>query len=102
MSYSTAFNTNVLGRVGAQNDFSPTVWTYTSADALTTIDGSGYFNAVANKLKVGDLIYAYSTTGPAAGLGFVASNTRNLAASPPVSGVVNVTNFTAIGTINSD
>lgn len=102
MAYSTALNTNVLGRVGAQNDFSPTVWTYTTADALTTVDTTGYFNAVANKLKVGDLIYCYTTTGPAAGLAFVSSNTRNLAASPPVAGVVNVTNFTAIGTVNSD
>lgn len=102
MAYSTALNTNVLGRVGGQNDFSPTVWTYTTADALTTVDNSGYFNAVANKLKVGDLIYCYTTTGPAAGLAFVSANTRNLTAVPPVSGVVNVTNFTAIGTINSD
>lgn len=102
MAYSLTLNANVLARVGAQNDFSPSVWTYTTADLLTVVDTAGYFNAVANKLKVGDLIYCYTTTGPAAGLAFVSANSRNLAAVPPVAGVVNVTNFTAIGTINSD
>lgn len=93
---------NALTRVGPQNDLAPTLWTYTTTDALTTVDGSGYFNAVANRLKVGDLIYCYSSTGPTFGLAVVASNTRNLSASPPVQGVVNVSNFTAIGAINSD
>lgn len=97
-----AFTPATLTRVGPQNDNCPTLWTYATADAFTTVDTSGYFNSVANRLKVGDLIYGYTSTGPAYGLAVVASNTRNLSASPPVQGVVNVTNFTAVGTINSD
>lgn len=97
-----AFTPATLTRVGPQNDNCPTLWTYATADALTTVDGSGYFNSVANRLKVGDFLYAYTSTGPAYGIAVVASNTRNLAATPPVQGVVNVTNFTAVGAINSD
>lgn len=97
-----AFTGASFTRVGPQNDNAPTIWTYATADGLTTVDGSGYFNSASNRLKVGDLIFAYTSTGPAYGLGVVASNTRNLAATPPVQGVVNVTNFTAVGTINSD
>lgn len=100
MAFSS-FN-NAMTRVGPQNDLAPTLWTYTTTDALTAVDASGYFNAAANRLKVGDLIYCYSSTGPTFGLAVVRSNSRNLLASPPVQGVVDVSNFTAIGAINSD
>jgi hypothetical protein len=102
MAYSS-FNTR-LTRVGPANDNCPTIWTYITTDALTTVDTSGYFNAVSGKLKVGDLIYVTSAASPwSGGLAIVKSNTRNIAASPPVSGVVDLFNFTAINTtINSD
>lgn len=32
------------------------VWSYVDGDAWATIDGSGYFNLEAGRLKVGDLI----------------------------------------------
>lgn len=91
-----------LQRVGAQNNNSITVWTYKTADTLATVDTSAYFNGASDLLKVGDFVLAYTTTGPAAGIAFVQANTRDLTASPPVSGVVDMTNFTAIGTIDSD
>lgn len=104
-----AFTPGTLQRVGMQNDNGITLWSYKTADTLATVDGSGYFNTAAAgvvtaaaKLKVGDIIFAYTSTGPAAGIAYVASNTRDLTANPPVSGVVNVTNFTAVGTLNSD
>lgn len=101
MAYSS-FSGN-FSRATNGNDNSPTLWTYITSDALTTVDTAGYFNALAGKLKKGDLIYCVNNVSPfTAGLGFVKTNTRNLAAVPPVSGVVDVTNFTAIGTINSD
>lgn len=101
MAFSS-FN-NQFTRIGPQNDNAPTLWSYKTTDALTTVDGSGYFNAVADRLKVGDMIFAYKSSATvAAGVAFVASNTRDLTASPPVAGVVDVTNFTAIGAINSD
>lgn len=104
-----AFTPGTLQRVGAQNDNGITLWTYKTADTLATVDGSGYFSTAAAgvltaaaKLKVGDIIIAYTTTGPAAGIGIVLSNTRDLTATPPVSGVVNTSNFQAIATTNSD
>jgi hypothetical protein len=91
-----------LQRHGSQNNNSPTIWTYATADTLATVDGSGYFNGASDLLQVGDMIYAYTSTGPAAGIAYVQANTRDLLAAPPVSGVVDTTNFTAVGTIDSD
>lgn len=97
-----AFNTK-FQRLGPVNDNGPTIWTYISTDSATTICTSGYFNAVAGKLKVGDLIYFTTAASPwTAGLAVVKSNTRNLLAVPAVSGVVDLFNSTAINTsINS-
>ena len=94
-SYNTAFT-----RVGPVNDNCPTIWTYLAAEAtLDAVAASGYFNAVAGKLKVGDLVYFVSGVSPwVAGLAVVKSNTRDITAVPPVSGVVDLFNFTAINT----
>lgn len=101
MAYSS-FNTQ-LNRLGPVNDLSPTIWTYVTTDTQQTVATSGYFNAVAGKLKVGDLVYVTTAASPwQAGLAVVKSNTRNLTASPPVAGVVDLFNFTTINTtINS-
>ncbi len=98
-SYNQSFT-----RVGPVNDNCPTFWTYIAQEAsLDVVAASGYFNAVAGKLKVGDLVY-YTTAGSPwlAGLAVVKSNTRNLLANPPVSGVVDLWNFTVLNSsINS-
>lgn len=97
-----ALTVAALRRIGDQNSNGITLWTYKTADTLATVDGSGYFNDAAGKLKVGDVIIAYTSTGPAFGIGAVLSNTRDLAASPPVEGVVDTSNFTAVASIDSD
>lgn len=91
-------------RIGPQNDNAPTMWAFKGTDATTAVDASGYFNAVADRVKVGDLIYYYKTDATiAAGFYVVLSNTRDLAASPPVSGVVDVANVSTVQTaIDSD
>lgn len=104
MAYAS-FNTK-FQRLGPQNDLGPTIWTYVSTDTQLTICTSGYFNAVAGKLKVGDLIYFTAAASPwlagGAGLAVVKSNTRNLLASPPVSGVVDLWSATLLNTtVNS-
>jgi hypothetical protein len=103
MAYS-GFNTQFT-RVGPPNDNAPTIWTYVSTDNQTTICASGYFNALAGKLKVGDLIYFTAAASPwvagGAGLAVVKSNTRNLAAVPPVSGVVDLFSATLINTVTN-
>jgi hypothetical protein len=91
-------------RVGPPNDNCPTFWTYIAPEAsLDVVAASGYFNAIAGKLKPGDLIYFTNGLSPwLAGLAMVKTNTRNLSAVPPVSGVVDLFNFTVINTtINS-
>lgn len=95
-----AFTRATLQRVGPQNSNAPTIWTYSHTDALTTVDGSGYFNDAADILQVGDwILYSAASTY---GVFIVNGNTRDLAASPPVEGVVDVTNALAAGTIDSD
>lgn|SRR5271170_2279870 len=104
-----AFNAN-LARASVGNDNAPTIWTYRSTDATSAatlnsvITASGYFNAAANRLKVGDLIFvtsANSTSGWAAGLVVVKSNTRSVVA-PFVAGVVDCFDATVVNvTLNS-
>jgi hypothetical protein len=95
-----AFTPATLGRIGAQNSNAPTIWTYATADALTATDAAGYFNAAAGMLQVGDWILVSSST--TYGIQIVNANSRDLLASPPVSGVVDVANALSAGTIDSD
>jgi hypothetical protein len=101
MAYSS-FTAN-LARASVGSDLAPTIWTYVTTDALhpAGVSAGGYFNAVANKLKIGDLVYVYSSTTPTAGLSVVLANSRNILAVPPVAGVVHLADFTAIGVVSS-
>ena len=73
----------------------PQMWTYTTTDAKTVVDGAGYFNSVSDDVTVGDLIYSYASTGgtATATLHIVLSN---------ASGVVDVSDGTAIAVSDSD
>ena len=44
------------------NGNAPRIHTYRSDDAHGDIDASGYFNAIADKLRIGDLIYHCEVT----------------------------------------
>ena len=91
-----AFNKDGLNLAsGSKAGSSPQIWTYQSADAIGDIDGSGYFDSASSILKVGDLMYVYSGVGGSVAFGFVVVTSNS-------SGVVDVTNVTAIGTIDSD
>jgi len=80
---------------GSKAGNAPQMWTYQSADAIGDIDGAGYFNDASSILKVGDLIYVYSSVGGSAAYGFVVVNSNS-------SGVVDVSSVTAIGATDSD
>lgn len=95
-----AFALSGLKRVGPQNSNGPTLWTYATTDALTDVDGAGYFNSAADRLQVGDWIFVSSSS--TWGIHIVNANSRDLTASPPVEGVVDCTNALAAGTIDSD
>jgi hypothetical protein len=96
-----AYSRENLQRIGPQNSNAPSVFTFKDTDStITAIDASGYFNDAADILKVNDAIYCVGSNG--AGWAKVVSNTRDLTASPPVSGVVDISNITVIGNIDSD
>jgi len=71
------------------------MWTYTTTDAKTDVDGAGYFNSVSDDVTVGDVIYSYASTGgtATATLHIVLSN---------ASGVVDVSDGTVIAVTDSD
>lgn len=91
-----------LSRASVGNDNSPTIWTYSTTDALhpAGVSAGGYFNAAANRLKIGDLVYTWSSTGPTAGLSVVLANSRSTIPTF-VAGVVHLADFTSIGVITS-
>lgn len=76
------------------------IWVYEDGDNKAAIDAAGYFNLEAARLQVGDRILA--TAGDGYGEYIVNANSRDLSASPPVTGVVDVANTIVMGTIDSD
>lgn len=74
-----AFSATGFNTIGGQSKAgsAPAIYTYSSTDAQSVIRASGYFNAVASILKVGDLIFCYSATGgtPVMSTAYVNSNT---------------------------
>ena len=92
-----AFDKTGLQPIGGQAKAgnAPQMWSYTSTDAKTVIDGSGYFDSVSDLLKVGDLIYVHASTG----------GTRTYSLHPVVSnasGVVDISDGTAISATDND
>lgn len=71
----------------------PQMWSYTSADAIATVNTSGYFNSVSDEVKVGDLVYVHDSNTPTASLVIILSN---------ASGVVDVSDGTAITVADAD
>ena len=88
-----AYNSKNLSALSYANGF--TLWHYKTADAAAVIDTAGYFNKAANMMRVGDFVFANaSTTGtPESGVLIVKSN---------ANGVVDVSNISSFGLINSD
>ncbi|WP_431854364.1 hypothetical protein [Azospirillum sp.] len=84
-----AFVSKDLSVLAYANGF--TLWHYTTPDAATAVDGSGYFNGASDMLRVGDMVLA--NAGGGAGVLVIASN---------AGGTVDATNLTAFGTTNSD
>jgi len=97
MAYETS---NPIKKISGGVGGAKSVWYYEDGDALASIDASGYFNAEAARLKVGDTIIARGNS--VNGMSTVVSNTRDLTTSPPTEGVVDVANFTSLQAIDSD
>lgn len=75
----------------------PQIWSYTTTDTAATVDSSGYFNAMASLLKVGDLIYRVTTSS-----GSVSTAGLHVVMSISAAGVVDVADTTAMTVTNTD
>ena len=82
---------NVIGAAKSGN--APSIYTYTSADAIATVNTSGYFNDLSDTVAVGDVIFVHDSATPKLSIVMVASN---------AAGVVDVTDGTAISMTDSD
>ncbi len=90
-----AYSVDGLQPIGGQSKAgnAPQMWSYTSADAIATVNTSGYFNDAADLLKVGDLMYVRDSATPTASLVIVLSNTGT---------VVDVSDGTTISVADAD
>lgn len=71
----------------------PQMWTYTSADAIATVNTEGYFNEISQDVSVGDVIFVHDSNTPTLSIVMVASN---------AAGVVDVTDGTTVAMTDSD
>ena len=91
MAYSVTGLQSIGGQSKAGN--APQIWSYTSTDAIATVNTAAYFNDASDLLKVGDLMYIRDSNTPTASLVVVLSN---------ASGVVDVCDGTAISVADAD
>ena len=92
MAYSaTGFST--IGASKAGN--SPSMYAYSTADAIADVNTAGYFNALASLLRVGDVIFCFTSTGGTPAMSIVGVNANS-------GTVVDVTNGTTVDATDSD
>lgn len=82
---------NVIG--AAKKGNAPSMYTYTSADAIATVNTEGYFNDLADTLSVGDIIFVHDSNTPTMSIVVVLSNT---------GGVVDVSDGTTVSVADAD
>lgn len=91
-----AFSATGFATIGAsKRGNAPSVYSYSTPDSIADVNTEGYFNALANTLAVGDLIYCLTSTGTTAvaTLVYVLSNT---------GGVVDVNDGTTLANTDTD
>jgi len=90
-----AFARSGWGPLGGQAKAgqTPALYVYTTTDAHTAVDASGYFNDLSDTLSVGDMIIVHGATGGTrtVTMHIVVSN---------ASGVVDVGDGTTIGAVS--
>lgn len=90
MAYSnTGLNTVAASKRGN----APSIYTYTSTDAIATVNTTGYFNDLSDTLAVGDIIFVHDSATPTMSIVVVLSN---------ASGVVDVSDGTAVSVADAD
>jgi len=91
MAYS-ANGLNLIGG-GGKAGAAPQVWTYTSADAIATVNTAASFNNASDLLKVRDIMFIVDSNTPTLHIVSVLSN---------ASGVVDISDGTAVAETDSD
>lgn len=99
-----AFDKAGLQRMGGGvRGTAPALWTYQSADVMSTINTAGYFDngtttntGMRNHMSVGDFIFVYSTGEP------TASKHAVMVVNQVSSGIIDVAEQTAFGATDSD
>jgi len=86
-----AYSASGLARIGGDSNGS--LWMYTSADAIATVNTEGYFNSAATMLSVRDVIMVRDTNAPTNNFCTVLSNTGT---------VVDVSDGTAVAETDGD
>lgn len=86
-----AFSSANLTQLAHGNGFK--FWHYTSADAIATVNSSGYFNNASTQLTVRDVIIVVDSSTPTTSLVNVLTN---------ASGVVDVSDGLAITEADAD
>jgi len=90
-----AFDRDGLARMGSANTNAPAMWSYTTTDAIATVNTSGYFDSASAELAVNDYIFCVTSTGTTAVHSHVIVLTN-------ASGVVDVSNGVTIAVTDSD
>ena len=89
-----AFASSGFNTIGAsKRGNAPSVYTYVSADAIATVNTSGYFNDLSGTLAVGDVIFVHDSATPTMSIVVVLSNS---------GGVVDVSDGTAVSVADAD
>ena len=89
-----AFSKDGLNVIGAaKKGNAPSMYTYTSADAIAAVNTSGYFNDLSDTLAVGDIIFVHDSATPTMSIAMVLSN---------ASGVVDISDGTTVAMTDTD
>lgn len=73
MAFSAdGFNTHGASKSGN----APSMHTYSTTDAIGDVNTAGYFNSIASLLKVGDIIFCFTSTGGTAAMSVVWVNSN--------------------------
>lgn len=92
MAFSaTGFNSVNVSKRGQ----APSIYAYKTTDTIADVNTAAYFNALANTLEIGDLIYCVTSTGTTAVATLTVVRSNAL-------GVVDVDNGTTLSSIDSD
>ncbi len=88
-----AFSRTGLSRIGSGAGDAPSLWSYTSADAIATVNTAAYFNDAHKELGIRDVIMVTDSNTPTTHFVIVLSN---------AAGVVDVSDGLAITETDTD